>query len=487
MALSSGVLQSVKPRLGIACLKVPACRVVCRLIMFTWQNLVTALAGAVLSASLAAQGGALNSPAAEQNAKSAFWHSVFTESHVLQVELSITREQFNAMPPKREGRRNDFPYVKADVTIDGQPFAEAGLRFKGNSSFGFSRGTSKRPFKIDLNRFKKQKLHGRTKLNLSTSFLDPAFMKEKLGYEIYRAAGMATPGVGWANVTLAVAGEPKELLGIYVLIEQVDERFVVRNFGKASKGSLLMKPDGIEDWPSFSDKAEANELYSIKIGENNAAQIRRFAQLVKLIEQGSDQEFASQIVERMDVEQFAGYLAATSILANVDSYIGMPHNYYLLLDKKDDKLRMLPWDLNETFGAFTMGRDPEDLAQWSIARPWVSRLRLVERLFATEWFVATYRAAIEKLLKQDFTEAKMFARLQAFEAALMPVLQANQQEAVLADLRMAIDGDAAGVNAAVRRRVLAIKPFIQKRIASVKAQLAGDSQGKELRGRRRRK
>ena len=80
----------------------------------------------------------------------------------------------------------------------------------------------------------------------------------------------------------------------------------------------------------------------------------------------------------------------------------------------------------------------------------------------------------------------MFARLQAFEAALMPVLQANQQEAVLADLRMAIDGDAAGVNAAVRRRVLAIKPFIQKRIASVKAQLAGDSQGKELRGRRRR-
>lgn len=454
--------------------------------MLTLQNLFTALVCAISSALLSGQDGAGSSAPVKQDANTVFWQSVFADNHVLQIELAVTREQFDAMPPRREGRHNNFPYVKADVTIDGQPFVAAGLRFKGNSSFGFSRGTSKRPFKIDLNRFHKQKLHGRTKINLSTSFLDPAFMKEKLGYEIYRAAGMATPGVGWANVTLAVEGREKELLGIYVLIEQVDERFVVRNFGKASKGSLLMKPDGVVNWPPFSDNVEAAELYNIKSGEDNGAQISRFAKLVRVIEHGSDQEFSSQIVERMDVEQFAGYLAATSMLANVDSYIGMTHNYYLLLDKKDNKLRMLPWDLNETFGAFTMGRDPEDLAQWNIERPWLLRLRLVERLFATKWFPATYRAAIEKLLKQEFTEAKMFARLRTFEAALLPVLEANQQEAVLANLRMAIDGDADGVNAAVRRRVLAIKPFIQKRIASVKSQLAGDSKGKELQGRRRR-
>ncbi len=47
---------------------------------------------------------------------------------------------------------------------------------------------------------------GRTKLNLSNAFFDPAFMKEKLGYELYQTAGLPTPGVGWANVTLNVEG-----------------------------------------------------------------------------------------------------------------------------------------------------------------------------------------------------------------------------------------------------------------------------------------
>ncbi|MFT4514304.1 MAG: spore coat protein H [Planctomycetota bacterium] len=451
--------------------------------MLSWKTLIAALVCAVLSASLAAQDAA-KTLAAKPDVDAAFWKSVFTDNHVLQMELSVTREQFDAMPPTREGRHNKFSYVRAAVTIDGQPFEGAGLRFKGNSSFGFSRGTSKRPFKIDLNRFSKQKLHGRTKINLSTSFLDPAYMKEKLGYEIYRAAGMATPGVGWANVTLAVEGEEKELLGIYVLIEQVDERFLVSNLGKASKGSLLMKPDGIGDWQYFGDEAKDNKPYGIKLGEKNSEQIRRFAQLLQLIEKGTDEDFAKQIAQRMDVVQFAGYLAATSLLANVDSYIGMPHNYYLLLDKSDNKLRMLPWDLNETFGAFTMGRDPIDLTQWAINRPWVSQRRLVERLFATDWFPKMHRAAIESLIARDFTEAKMFERLQAFEAALTLVMKANKQDAELANLRMGLDGDIAGINAAVRRRVLAIKPFIHHRIVSVKAQLNGTSEGKELHGRR---
>lgn len=441
------------------------------------KTLVTVFACAALSVSLAAQGASKNA---------AFWSGVFADNHVLQIELKLTPEQFKAMEPTREGRHNKFPYVKASVTIDGKPYEGAGLRFKGNSSFRFSEGTSKRPFKIDLNRFdKSQKLHGRTKLNLSTAFLDPAFMKEKLGYEIYRAAGMATPGVGWANVSLIVSGE-QELLGVYVLIEQVDNRFLGRNLGKASKGSLLMKPDGISDWQYFGDKAEDNAPYNIKQGEKSDAQVRQFAQLLKLIEKATDADFEQLIAVGMDIEQFAGYLAATSMLANVDSYIGMPHNYYLLLDKADNKLRMLPWDLNETFGAFTMGRDPEDLAQWDIDRPWVSNRRLVERLFATKQFPKLYRLALQKLVQGEFTEAKLFARLDEFDKALTPVLKANNQDGVLRDFRMGLDGDGRGRNAAVARPVLAIKPFIKQRILSVKSQLAGKSEGTELRARRRR-
>ena len=47
-------------------------------------------------------------------------------------------------------------------------------------------------------------------------------------------------------------------------------------------------------------------------------------------------------------------------------------------------------------------------------------------------------------------------------------------------LQMGIDGDPAGLNRAVRRKILGIKPFILRRIESINAQLEGKSEGKAL-------
>jgi spore coat protein H len=405
------------------------------------------------AASFISLGQAAEKSSDNKKADAAFWNSVYAENHVLDVQISLSREAWEAMQPKRPERRreggprvhfgNEFSYTKADIVIDGQSFGAAGMRFKGNSSYRFASRGLKRPFKIDTNRFVKgQKLHGRTKLNFSK----------------------------------------KKPLGIYMIIEQVDDRYIGQNLGKASKGSLLMKPESMDDWRYLGEEPKAYERYNIKLGEKNVDQIRRFAELLKLIEQGSDDEFAREIGKRMDLGQFAGYLAATSILVNIDSYIGMPHNYYLLMDKADGKLRLLPWDLNETFGTFTLGRDPGTLVNWGIDRPWIANRRVVERLFATESFPKLYRAALAKLMRNDFTEAKLFARIATFEQAIAPHMNGDDAEG----LRMGINGDKRGFNRAVERRVLAIKPFITRRIKSVNAQLAGKSDGAKIEGRRSR-
>ena len=427
-----------------------------------------------------------------------FWDQVFVEDHVLDVQIEMARADWDAMQPER-GRRgggrdaprvrfdNTFRYAKAKVTVDGEVFEVAGLRFKGNSSFRASKQW-KKPMKIDLNRFTKgQKLHGRTKINLSNAFLDPAFMKEKLAYELYRAAGMATPGVGWANVTLTVQGQiEKKRLGIYVLIEQVDKGYIERSFGEKSKGSLLMKPEALDDWEYLGREPAAYERYDIKIGEDNVDQIRAFADILRLIERGSDEDFAREIGKRMDLGQLAGYLAATSILANIDSYIGMPHNYYLLLDKADNKLRLLPWDLNEAFGTFTMRGGAEEMARWNIDRPWVSRRRLLERLFKTQTFPKRYRAAVENLMREHFTEKRLSARIKAFESAIEKFVARDKAGGGTRSFRMGIDGDGSGMNRAVGRKIMAIKPFLRKRIQSIRAQLAGQTDGVTL-GRSRRR
>ncbi len=451
------------------------------------------------AASFTSLGLAAEKSSDNKKADAAFWNSVYAENHVLDVQISITREAWDAIQPQRRERRpgedgprvdfgNQFPYAKTKVVIDGLSLPDTGMRFKGNSSYRFASRGLKRPFKIDTNRFAKgQKLHGRTKLNFSNAFLDSAFMKEKLGYELYHAAGLPTPGVGWADVTLTIEGlAKKKPLGIYVIIEQVDDRYIGQNLGKASKGSLLMKPESMDDWRYLGEEPKAYERYNIKLGEKNVDQIRRFAKLLKLVEQGSDDEFAREIGKRMNLEQFAGYLAATSILVNIDSYIGMPHNYYLLMDKADGRLRMLPWDLNETFGTFTMGRSPEMLAKWDIDRPWISKRRLSERLFETESFRKRYRTAVAKLMKEHFTEEKLFERIDTFEKAITPHIKKDKIGKGFSGMQMGINGDSNGVNKAVDRRVFAIKPFILQRITSVNDQLTGKTEGEKIQGRRKR-
>ena len=423
----------------------------------------------------------------------AFWKSVYAGKHVLDVQIEITREGWDAMQPPR-GRNQRSPYTRAKITIDGKQFDDAGLRFKGNSSLRSTGPRLKKPFKIDLNRFaKNQKLHGQTKLNLSNSFLDPAFLKEKLGYELYRAAGLTTPGVGWANLTLTIGGVPDIVpLGIYVLVEQVDRRFLANNFGASSKDSLLMKPE-VADWYEIDDDPRSYQSYNIKSGDENAGQLRAFASLIKLIEHASDTDFENEIGKRMDLNQFAGYLAATSILANVDSYVGMPHNYYLMMDKADGKLRILPWDVNEAFGTFTMHGNAESLVEWDINHPWVGKRRLLERLFASKDFPNLYRTAIEQLLQTSFTADLLFNRIAEFEKILAPYVakssnlfwlngtQLKQKPAAhLEAFRMTIEGDEAGLNRAVKRKNLSIKPFVLRRIESIKAQLAGEAKGKKI-------
>ncbi|MFK7765664.1 MAG: CotH kinase family protein [Mariniblastus sp.] len=469
-----------------------------------------------------------------------FWKSVYSENKVLDVEISVTKAAWGEMAPKqaarggggifdffgpprggpgggggprgREGRGprgrdggpggggprggpggggpgggggdgNEYTYVKSQVTIDGQPFEDCGLRFKGNSSYMFSARGFKRPMKIDTNRYVKgQKLHGRTKLNFSNAFLDSSYMKEKLAYDLYRAAGIPTPSVGWANVTLSIDGK-KKTLGIYVLVEQVDKRFLKENYGKKSEDALLMKPE--MDWRYLGDKTESYSQYEIKSGEENVDQIKRFAELLKIIEKGSDEEFATEIKQRMDLEQFAAYLAVTSMLSNVDSYIGMPHNYYLVMDKTDNKLKMMPWDVNEAFGTFTLGGSPDAMINWNIYRPWVGQRRILERLFEMKEFKDLYKDTYTRLFKEHFTKETMFAKIETLEKALAPHLAKMPKGSD--GLKMGVDGDASGTNRAVERRTYAIKPFVKKRIDAIESQLSGKSKGVNLSGGRGRR
>ena len=170
------------------------------------------------------------------------------------------------------------------------------------------------------------------------------------------------------------------------------------------------------------------------------------------------------------------------MLSNIDSYIGMPHNYYLVMDKEDGKLRMMPWDVNEAFGTFTMGSSASQLTNWDIYRPWVAERVFLERLSNIDEVADMYKEKYSEVLKEHFTEEKIFKQIDDYQKVLKPYLEKVSGGAE--GLKLGVDGNSSGMNTAVERRVQAIKPFVKKRIESIKSQISGETNGVQLRGGR---
>lgn len=424
-----------------------------------------------------------------------YWQEVFQGKRIVEMELSFTARAWQAMQPVAgqgqpggfpRGDQNRFEYTRAALKIDGRQLNDVGARFKGNSSYRSSQRGFKRPFKIDTNRFVKElKWQGRTKLNLSNSFKDASYLREKLGYEIFQAAGLSVPGVGWVHLTLTVEGEvAKRDLGLYVLVEQVDDDWIVRRLGAKSANSVLMKPEGLPEWPYLGENLEAYERFSIKEGEKNTLLMKRFAAFLRLLNESETEEFSREAAQYLDLDNWAQYFAANTLLVNLDSIVAMTHNYYLLIDSADGLIKILPWDLNECFGLFTVGAPPHDLVRWDIRQPWVMESKLLDRLFALPEFRERYQKAMEALMKSAFRPEAIGRRIAKFQPRLEMLLRENGHENEIRPLRESIEGGQSGEES-FRDSAIGLKYFMQQRVASVKGQLAGSEEGVKLQQRRR--
>jgi len=417
----------------------------------------------------------------------AYWQQVYSGRRILEIELKLSSKAWDEMQPAGGGRGDGthFPYASGTLTIDGTRLERVGMRFKGNSSYRFSQRGFRRPFKIDTNRFTKGlKWFGKTKLNLSNSFKDSTYLREKLGYEMFHAAGLPTPGVGWAHVWLTIDGQQqKQDLGLYVLVEQVDDDWVEQHYGNASANSLLMKPEGMFEWPYLGKDLKAYARYEIKEGEKNTKLLQRFADFLQFSEESSPEQFKRRAGTFLDLDNWAQYFAANTLLTNIDSLVAMPHNYYLLVDQADGLLKILPWDLNECFGLFTVGASPEDLVRWDIRRPWVVQNRLLERLFDLPDFQRRYQDAIRKLLEGAFGSAQVSRRVAALRPGLEAVLETAGMNEQLQQMQLSIDGSGSPEQGG-RGAPIGLKYFVKQRVASVERQLAGTEKGVRLEQRR---
>lgn len=421
---------------------------------------------------------------------------VFEAGKVWPVHITLSAEEFAAMQPrggfrgfgpppkapdppadpKREVHRNNFgvdlPWATGSVAVGDQAFDKVGIRYKGNGTIGDAARTVKKSFKIDLDRAGGDgRFGGSRTINLHCGVTDPSKLRETLGYELYRAAGVPAPRTALAEVRLTVPDKfDKELLGLYTVIEEVDKPFLRDRFG--TDQGLLMKPEGVRE---VEDRGDNWDPYKKAYKPKRDAKPEEAARLIafaRLVQKADDATFRKEVESYLDVDNYLRFLAVTSFIANPDSFFVLGHNYYLYLHPKTNRLVFIPWDLDRAFANFPILGSNNQQMNLSLARPYPGTHRLTERLLAAPGVGERYQKLLKELSATAFDKARLVKRVEAAEAAVKDPID---RDAKAAAARKEVAG---GFGPAMFfGKPPEMKRFVERRTASVAAQVAGTSKG----------
>ncbi len=218
-------------------------------------------------------------------------------------------------------------------------------------------------------------------------------------------------------------------------------------FGGSGGGTdLVYTNDEIDSYSNIFD----NEVF-----KGSKADYSRVVKALKNLNSGTDME------EYINVDATLRYMAASTVVVNMDSYFSnMKHNYYLY--EEDGKLTMLPWDYNLAFGGFQMG-SAEAAVNLAIDTP-VSGVEMSERpMLAKLLEVEEYKEKYHEYLKQLVDE---YFNSGYFEKTVDSV------NALISDY-VRNDATAFYTHEQYTKAVAMIKEFGQLRAQSIEGQLNG--------------
>ena len=209
----------------------------------------------------------------------------------------------------------------------------AGVKLKGAAG-SFRELDDKPAFTVKFDKFGGDTpFHGLEKLYLNNSVQDDTFLHEWLGSEIFRAAGLPAPRVTHARVWLNGRD-----LGLYVLKEGHDKRFLRRSFEDASGnyydgGFCLDVEGGLErdEGKGPADGADLAELAARMPGPGSGAS-------------------APLLEKRLDVEWFLTFMALERMLGHWDGYCGNRNNYRLYFDGRTGLASFVPHGMDQILG-----------------------------------------------------------------------------------------------------------------------------------------
>jgi hypothetical protein len=252
--------------------------------------------------------------------------AIFDLTKLHDVRVYVASADLDSLRNDRDAR------IAATAYFDGQKLDMIVTHRKGYTTAS----TSKPSLVLDLDdTVKNQKLDGLSKLVLNNAMQDPSFLNEHLAYDFVRAAGLPAPRTAHAVLTLN-----DEVLGLYILEEDVNKTYLARWFGASNKSGNLYE-GSLRDFAVEQTAGMYPWELDLK-GEVDEGRTRDdIIAFAKLVEAASDADYAAALSGSMDFDSFVTAFAIDMITANWDDYCYASNNYYLYHNPADDRFVLL--------------------------------------------------------------------------------------------------------------------------------------------------
>ena len=388
-------------------------------------------------------------------------------------EIRLTFKQanwFDLLTTDYDQYPDNTPYREASLVWGQYKFDTVGVRFKGNSSY---RGatTKKKPFRIKLNEFVKgQKIDSMSSFGLSNGWNDPSFVREKPYYEMAAALGMPASRSNFAALYIN-----DEYWGLYILGEIVNGDFLTNHFGKGNDGGNLYKATdpGANLAYAGEDPAAYQTLFS-KESNETANDWTDLIELARVFNQTPIADLPAKLDSLIDVDSFLTALALDNMTVNLDSYVGLAQNYYLYRRPSDQKWVWIVWDPSLAFGALAQGLSVQQMK--NLPLEWVQSTAtrpVAAKLWQVPAYKLRYRTIYRNMVDKVMAPSQVVSRMNALRDLIRPWVQKDTQKLVtIEQFEAAMTADA--TSAGGPGGAPALQPFIEGRVASIKALL--DSQ-----------
>jgi CotH kinase protein len=266
-------------------------------------------------------------------------------------DIRVTSPQNNWAEALDSMRLYGTNTLDISLQVDGKSYSSAGMRFRGNSSYQY--GMKRNPFLFKLNTTDKDQNHqGHTSIKLSSALRDPSMIREMLFFEI---AGqyMPTPKAAYAKLFVNNA-----YMGIYVVVESVDQKFLTEAFGPNRLAHLYQA--GVDQ---KTNQMPSGCLENIAGSLEHEQNIACLSQNFEIASESTDyvplhaltyalNNDPKNIKQILDVDRTLWLLALNNVMVNLSSYTGKPGTNYYLYQDQHGKFQPICWDLNLAFGSY---------------------------------------------------------------------------------------------------------------------------------------